>query len=98
MEVISLPAEFEWDKHNAEKIRIKHGIEPVECEEVFYGMPIVIKPDAGHSKTETRYSAMGKTNAEKLLFVVFTIRNKRVRVITARNASRKERRMYHETT
>jgi len=98
MEIISLPAKFEWDKHNAEKIKIKHGIEPAECEEVFLNMPLVIKPDIGHSQTETRYHAMGKTNAEKLLFIVFTIRNKRIRIITARAASRKERRMYHETT
>ncbi len=87
---------FEWDKHNVEKIENRHEINPAESEEVFFNMLLMLKPDIKHSRSEARYQAMGKTNTKRLLFIVFTIHNKKIRVITARDASRKERRAYHE--
>ncbi|MBA3066636.1 BrnT family toxin [bacterium] len=96
MEILSLPVEFEWDKYNTEKIETKHKINPAECEEVFFNMLLMLMPDIKHSRAEARYQALGKTNTKRLLFIVFTVRNRKIRVITARGASRKERRMYNE--
>lgn len=93
MNILLLPNEFEWDKHNVEHISSRHKIKPTECEEVFFNLPITIKPDITHSGAEIRYYALGKTNIGRILFVVFTIRNKKIRVITARDATKKERRV-----
>ena len=49
-----------------------------------------------HPEGEMRYAACGQTDEGKNLFVVFTVRGKKIRVISARNMSRKERRNYHD--
>ena len=90
MEILILPTEFEWDKHNIEHARI-HKVEPGECEQIFFNVPLTIKPDFIHSRGEERYFVLGKTNTNRTLVVIFTIRKARVRVITARNANKKER-------
>ena len=64
------------------------------CEQVFFGRPVVIAPDLAHSGIETRYAALGKTHADRRLSVVFTVRDTLVRVISARDMSRKDRRIY----
>ena len=84
---------FEWDKHNAEKIWNKHHVTPSECEQIFFNLPI-IADDEKHSKKEKRYYALGHTDIHRLLFVVFTIREDSIRIISARNMSRKERKVY----
>ncbi len=86
---------FEWDHGNADKIRARHGVEPFECEEAFFNLPIVAE-DAAHSEEETRYYALGRTQTGRSLFLVFTIRAERIRVISARPMSRRERRRYDE--
>ena len=86
---------FDWDGFNTEKIRNKHGIEPYECEELFFNEPFIAK-DEKHSQTEDRYYALGMTMSNKLFFVVFTIRKNKIRVISARPMSKKEREVYHE--
>lgn len=96
MEVLP-PFEFEWDKHNAGHVRKRHQIEPSECEEVFLNLPLTVQLDPGHSQSEGRYHALGKTNTERILLVVFTVRNKKIRVVTAREPSRKERTAYEKT-
>ena len=93
MEILTSPAEFEWDKHNVEHIH-KHKVEPGECEQIFFNIPLVVKPDLIHSRREERYFALGKTNMNRTLLVIFTIRKTRMRVITARDASKKERISY----
>ena len=85
---------FEWDDHNADKIWSKHHIAPSECEQIFFNLPIIIADDEKHSKKEKRYYALGHTDINRLLFVVFTVRKDRIRVISARNMSRKERKVY----
>jgi uncharacterized DUF497 family protein len=50
----------------------------------------------GKGGPEMRYAALGKTYGSRLLAVVFTIRSKRIRVISARPMSRKERKLYEE--
>ncbi|HYM10010.1 MAG TPA: BrnT family toxin [Bryobacterales bacterium] len=85
--------EFEWDAHNAEKIWRKHRVAPRECEEVFLNVPLIVA-DEEHSHTEQRFYALGQTDSGRLLFVVFTIRGNLIRVISARDMSRKERGVY----
>lgn len=96
MELLSSPLEFEWDKYNTERIRVKHKIEPGECEQVFFNIPATIKPDIAHSQVEERYFASGKTNSGRILIVVYTIRSKKISVITARDANKKERRLHEK--
>ncbi len=85
---------FEWDKHNYEKIWIKHKVSLTECEQVFFNRPLTVAEDTKHSKREKRFYALGQTDAVRLLFVVFTIRKKLIRVISARDMNRKERKVY----
>ena len=85
---------FEWDSANAGKIWRKHRVTPNECEQVFFHLPLVLAHDTGHSQAERRFYGLGVTNVGRLLFVVFTQRRDRIRVISARDMSRKERKIY----
>ena len=96
MEIFSDSDGFQWDEGNILKSWEKHRVSHVECEEVFFNEPVVVKPDMHHSTGENRYYALGKTNAGRFLFVVFTLRQKKIRVISARTMSRKERRAYEK--
>lgn len=87
---------FEWDKWNIDKSYQKHGITPNEAEEVFVDKNVGVERDIKHQETEKRYIAIGATLNEKLLFVVFTMRDSMVRVISSRKANTKERRLYEE--
>jgi len=85
---------FEWDEGNIEKNWISHKVTTNECEEIFFNQPLLIFEDEKHSITENRYYCLGNTNKNRLLMLVFTIRKKLVRVISARDMSRKERKVY----
>ena len=85
---------FEWDGNNAEKIWLKHDVMPSECEQTFFKKPFIISHDKRHSQIEDRYYALGRTDTKRLLFVAFTIRNKLVRVISARDMTKKEKIIY----
>jgi uncharacterized protein len=88
---------FEWDEHNLDKNRNKHSVvEPGECEEIFFNEPLIIENDVEHSIDEPRFFALGKTDMERRLFIVFTLRGARIRVISARDMSRKERAIYEK--
>ena len=87
---------FKWDKGNIDKSYQKYGITPNEAEEVFVNKNVGIERDLKHQETEERYIAIGMTLNAKLLFAVFTIRNSFVRVISARRANKKERRLYEK--
>lgn len=89
--------QFEWDEGNLEHIK-KHNVFWFECEEVFFDNDKKILKDVIHSKNEERYIILGKTKKKRLLFVVFTIRNKKIRVITSRDLNRKEVKLYEEKT
>jgi uncharacterized DUF497 family protein len=67
-----------------------------ECEQVFFNRPLVVVPDIARSGREPRYAALGGNNAGRRLALVFTIRGTLVRVISARDMSRRERRMYEQ--
>jgi uncharacterized DUF497 family protein len=85
---------FEWDKHNAEKNWQKHHITPSECEEIFFNRPLVVADDVKHSENENRFYALGHTDRGRLLFIVFTVRRSLIRVISAREMNKKERKVY----
>lgn len=81
---------FEWDRANWRKSELKHGVAAAEAEEVLLGNPFV-QVDMRHSDDEQRDVALGTTAEGRRLFVSFTIRRSRVRIISARPMSRKER-------
>jgi len=85
---------FDWDEGNARKNEEKHGVEYQECEEVFFNQPLVVQEDHLHSQQERRLYALGKTNQGRRLFIAFTIRKNRIRVISARDQHKKERSIY----
>ncbi|MCE0523489.1 MAG: BrnT family toxin [Methylacidiphilales bacterium] len=87
-------SEFQWDQGNVQKNFIKHGVTQAECEEVFFNSPLLVADDERHSHGETRYYVLGQTDAQRLLFVVFTVRGAALRVISARDMSIKEKRSY----
>ena len=87
---------FEWDKGNDAKNWKKHSVSYLECEQIFFNQPLITQHDEKHSITETRYYALGRTDANRRLFVVFTIRNNLIRVISARDMNRKERKVYEK--
>jgi uncharacterized protein len=85
---------FNWDKANLEKSKNKHRVEAYECEEIYFNQPLLLSRDAKHSVAEKRYYALGITDQERKLFVVFTIRKNLIRIISARDMSRRERKIY----
>ena len=89
---------FDWDNWNIHKIKDKHKVEFYECEEMFFNEDLLLLPDETHSTEEDRYYALGITDSGRLLFTVFTMRNNKIRIISARNMSRKDRAIYHEKT
>jgi len=90
--------EFEWDQWNVEKNRIKHAVEPNETEEVFIDDNKVSFEDSKHSDIERRVVLIGKTKKARILYVAFTIRNSKIRVVSVRDVSRKEVKLYEKTT
>ena len=85
---------FEWDAGNAPRIWERHEVAPGETEQVFFNRPLVAAVDLEHSDSEPRFLALGQTDAGRHLLVVFTFRRRLIRVISARNMSRRERREY----
>ena len=73
---------------------IKHNISPFESEQVFFNKPLIIENDDEHSLTEQRFYALGQTDNRRMLFIVFTVRKSLIRIISARDMSKKERIIY----
>lgn len=86
---------FDWDQGNLIHIK-KHKVDFRECEEVFVNIPLRLNEDKEHSKIEKRLQVLGKTNNQRLLFIAFTIRKNKVRVISVRDQNKKERRKYEK--
>ena len=87
---------FEWDAGNREKNWRKHNVAWWECEELFFNQPLFFLLDPKHSGVEARFYALGITSLGRPLLVVFTRRKKKLRVISAREMSKKERRFFRE--
>ena len=96
MNIFSQVKGFEWDDWNINKNIQKHDVGPFECEEVFFNEPLLIRKDKEHSKEEERFFAIGRTNSYRLLSMVFTIREDKIRIIMARDMTRKERCEYEQ--
>ena len=86
---------FDWDKGNVDKNWLKHKISPAECEQIFFNHPLLIQDDIRHSTMEKRFYALGRTDSKRTLFIVFTVRNNLIRIISARDMNRKEREVYN---
>ncbi len=87
---------FEWDEGNINKNWDKHRVHYLECEEIFFNEPIMTKVEKRGVSQEERVSALGVTNEGRFLFVVSTMRRGRIRVVSARDMNKKERKIYHE--
>ena len=94
MDILSKCAGFEWDEANIKKNWLKHKVNSQECEQIFFNQPLIVADDIKHSQKENRYYALGQTDTNRLLFIVFTTRKNLIRVISARDMNRKERRFY----
>lgn len=97
MRVVKRPVEFDWDKGSIGKNK-KHNLEDTEAEEVFFDQDKVVLKDVLHSGKEERFILLGKTKKRRLLYVVFTTRGKKIRIISARDVNKKEVYLYEEKT
>lgn len=95
-ELLSKCTGFEWDAGNREKNWIAHNVEMKEAEQAIINRPIVLTDDGKHSGAEPRYIALSKTNLNRFLFLVFTIRSEKVRVISARDMNGEEIQQFYE--
>lgn len=93
---LSRVQEFEWDTGNTDKSFRKHGITPGESEEIFLDQHLLVLDDLKHSQEEPRYIALGRTFEKKTLFLVFTLRANKIKIISARKANKKERGIYEK--
>jgi len=88
--------EFQWDEGNKEKNWLKHQVIMSECEEIFFDDQKIALKDVLHSEKEKRLIIFGKTKKDRLLFVVYTKRITKIRIISARDADKKEKKMYEK--
>lgn len=95
---LPVPIMFDWDKGNLDKNWLKHEVSSKEAEEIFLNENLVTFMDVNHSQVEGRFMALGITNNERYLIISFTIRANKIRVISARVQSRKERKLYEQET
>ena len=89
---------FEWDEGNSRKSADKHDVSQAEAESIFFNDPLIVAEDIKHSESEPRLNALGKTSQNRLLHITFTFRQNgtRIRVISARDMHRKERKAYEQ--
>jgi uncharacterized protein len=89
---------FEWDANKAKSNLGKHGISFEEASTIFADPRSLTILDPMHSDLENRFITLGTSHRGKLLVVVHTERGNNIRIISARVASRRERRNYEEGT
>lgn len=88
--------DFEWDRRKAKYNRRKHRISFEEAHTIFSDPLARIFDDPDHSIREDRELIIGHSNRGRLLVVSFTERDDRVRIISARAATKRERKEYEE--
>ncbi len=91
-----MPLIFEWDENKAQSNLTKHGISFEEAATVFADEDSLTIHDPAHSHSETRFITLGSSHTKQILVVVHTNRNNRIRIISARPASKKERLQYKQ--
>ena len=95
MKILPIPIAFQWDDGNIDKNFKKHNVSIQEAEEIFLNEPLIVADDTKHSQvSEKRFYGLGSTKTNRLLFVAFTIRDKKIRVISIRDMKKKERSVY----
>jgi hypothetical protein len=89
---------FDWDSGNSRKSADKHDVSQAEAESIFFNDPLIVVEDTRHSEQEPRLNALGKTPQDRLLHITFTLRQNAtlIRVISARDMHRKERKAYEQ--
>jgi len=87
---------FEWDNENKKKNCLKHNVSNSECEQIFFNRPFIIHFDGKHSDKEERFYALGHTDLRRKIFIVFTIKDTKIRVLSARDMSQKEKEIYKQ--
>ena len=88
--------EFEWDKNKAEANLLKHEVSFDEAKTVFNDPLYIDFYDPDHSDKEDRYIIIGESQQSRLLIVSYTEREHKTRLISAREATRREREYYEE--
>ena len=89
---------FEWDEGNSTKSWVKHKVSVKEQEQAFFDKHKRAFEDAEHSHIEERFILFGKTNKRRKLIIAFTIRDEKIRCISARPMNRKEVPIYISQT
>jgi uncharacterized DUF497 family protein len=87
---------FEWDDDKAESNLRKHGVSFDEAQTVFIDELSITVPDPTHSTREERFIVMGMSSRKRLLVVSYTKRRGKIRLISARKATRVECKQYEE--
>jgi hypothetical protein len=87
---------FEWDQGNITKNWETHSVSAGECEQIFFNKPLIVKRDSEHSQFENRYYVLGRTNIDRLLFAVSTVRKEKIRIISARDMTSSEIERYNK--
>lgn len=87
---------FDWDEGDIRKSRDKHDVGQTEAEQVFLNEPLFVLEDHPHSRSAPRWHALGQSDTGRRLHVTFTLRGggTLLRVISARDQSRRERRIH----
>jgi hypothetical protein len=90
---------FDWDAGNARKNE-RHSVSQAEAEQVFFDLRLLVVADDRHSQTEPGFHGLGETLAGRALHVTFTLRmdGRKIRIISVRDMSRKERIYYEKKT
>ena len=88
--------EFEWDEDKAAGNLKKHKVAFTEAATVFGDPLSATFPDPDHSTDEDRFITIGSSDRDHVLVVSHTDRDERIRIISARKATRRERKVYEE--
>jgi len=88
---------FEWDPAKGRANARKHCVDFTEAATVFADPLSIAYPDPDHSSNEERYIIFGVSSKGRFLIVAHTLRENRIRIITAREMTRAERRYYEES-
>ena len=84
---------FEWDDEKNQINLRKHGVDFIDAAQVFFDENRIEQPDEFHSGDEERWQVIGMV--DEILFVIYTEHDDKTRIISARRADKKERRMYY---
>ena len=89
---------FVWDRGNISKNWDKHKVSSVEAEDPFFDPNRKEFGDPSHSSLETRHIVIGKTKTDRILYVAYTLRQNKIRIISARDTNKRERSLYEKTS